>query len=98
MRCVCVCVHASNDTGASRQHTEYVPTTALQFMETLLRHFPRHALLLTDFDRLPEAMPGINGPVVRAIVRPPLACGTHPCPRACRCPADETGASTTHPT
>ncbi|KAI0738529.1 DUF185-domain-containing protein [Daedaleopsis nitida] len=44
---------------------EYIPTRLLTLLRTLRRHFPRHRLLLSDFSSLPNAIPGINAPVVQ---------------------------------
>ncbi|KAG9312860.1 DUF185-domain-containing protein [Chiua virens] len=48
---------------------EYIPTRQLSLLRLLRAHFPRHRLLLTDFSSLPDAVPGINGPVVQTSVR-----------------------------
>lgn len=44
---------------------EFVPTRMLNLLQTLRRHFPRHRLLLSDFSSLPDAIPGVNAPVVQ---------------------------------
>ncbi|KAI0730714.1 DUF185-domain-containing protein [Earliella scabrosa] len=44
---------------------EYIPTRLLTLLRTLRRHFPRHRLLLSDFSSLPNAIQGINAPVVQ---------------------------------
>ncbi|RKP33921.1 S-adenosyl-L-methionine-dependent methyltransferase [Dimargaris cristalligena] len=44
---------------------EFVPTRLLQLMDVLQRYFPRHRLVVSDFFHLPEAVPGIDGPVVQ---------------------------------
>ncbi|KAL3899503.1 MAG: hypothetical protein SGCHY_002008 [Lobulomycetales sp.] len=44
---------------------EFVPTMQLRFFDTLSRYFPRHRLILSDFDALPDSMDGINAPVVQ---------------------------------
>ncbi|KAL1701948.1 S-adenosyl-L-methionine-dependent methyltransferase [Schizophyllum commune] len=44
---------------------EYIPTRLLSLIRTLRNYFPRHRLLLTDFSELPDAIPGINAPVVQ---------------------------------
>lgn len=43
----------------------FVPTGSLQLLDTLVRSFPRHKLVISDFDRLPDAVAGINAPVVQ---------------------------------
>jgi hypothetical protein len=42
----------------------YLPTTALRMFTVLGAYFPRHQLLLADFDALPTSVPGRNAPVV----------------------------------
>ena len=44
---------------------EFIPTRLLSLLQTLRRYFPRHRLLLSDFSSLPDAIPGINAPVVQ---------------------------------
>ncbi|KAJ1976030.1 hypothetical protein H4R34_004126, partial [Dimargaris verticillata] len=44
---------------------EFIPTRSLQLLDTLGKYFPRHRLVLSDFYSLPEAVPGIDGPVVQ---------------------------------
>ena len=44
---------------------EYIPTRLLTLLRTLRRHFPRHRLLLSDFSSLPNAIAGVNAPVVQ---------------------------------
>jgi hypothetical protein len=49
----------------------------LSLLRTLRTHFPRHRLLLSDFSSLPDAIPGVNAPVVQARVRgSAVACST----------------------
>jgi hypothetical protein len=56
---------------------EYIPTRLLSLLRTLRTHFPRHRLLLSDFSTLPDAIPGVNAPVVQARVRgAAVACST----------------------
>jgi len=47
---------------------EYIPTRLLSLLTTLRAHFPRHRLLLSDFSRLPDTIPGVNAPVVQTVV------------------------------
>lgn len=47
----------------------FIPSMATLFFEQLQRYFPLHKLLLVDFDFLPDAMQGKNGPVVQGKVR-----------------------------
>ena len=44
---------------------EFIPTRMFSLLQTLRRYFPRHRLLLSDFSSLPDAVPGINAPVVQ---------------------------------
>jgi hypothetical protein len=44
---------------------EYIPTRLMQFFEVLNRCFPAHKLVTSDFHALPDAVPGINAPVVQ---------------------------------
>lgn len=44
---------------------EYIPTKALAFFDVLREYFPAHRLLMSDFDALPDAVPGMNAPVVQ---------------------------------
>ena len=44
---------------------EFIPTRTLSLLQLLRRYFPRHRLLLSDFSSLPDAISGINAPVVQ---------------------------------
>jgi hypothetical protein len=44
---------------------EYVPTRLMQFFDILDQHFPAHRLLASDFHILPQAVKGLNAPVVQ---------------------------------
>jgi hypothetical protein len=44
---------------------EYIPTRLMQFFDILHNYFPAHRILSSDFHKLPEAIPGINAPVVQ---------------------------------
>lgn len=44
---------------------EYIPTRLMQFFDILRDYFPKHELLTSDFHALPDAVKGINGPVVQ---------------------------------
>ena len=48
---------------------EYIPTRLLSLLQTLRSNFPRHRLLLSDFSSLPDAIPGVNAPVVQTRYR-----------------------------
>jgi hypothetical protein len=44
---------------------EFVPTMTWSFLEQIQSNFKKHHLYLSDFDYLPEAVEGKNGPVVQ---------------------------------
>ena len=44
---------------------EFIPTRLLEFFDILQRYFPLHHLLASDFNALPDAILGINAPVVQ---------------------------------
>ncbi|KAJ1327925.1 SAM-dependent methyltransferase [Microdochium nivale] len=44
---------------------EYIPTRLMQFFDILERYFPAHRLLTSDFHTLPDAVKGMNSPVVQ---------------------------------
>lgn len=44
---------------------EFVPTRQLELLEILRDKFPNHRVLMSDFDTLPEAIEGVNAPVVQ---------------------------------
>ena len=44
---------------------EFIPTRLMQFFDVLEKYFPGHRLLTSDFDTLPEAIKGLNAPVVQ---------------------------------
>ncbi|PSR87414.1 S-adenosyl-L-methionine-dependent methyltransferase [Coniella lustricola] len=44
---------------------EYIPTRLMAFFEVLERYFPNHQLVTSDFHSLPDAIPGLNGPIVQ---------------------------------
>ncbi|KAG0154522.1 hypothetical protein PDIDSM_90 [Penicillium digitatum] len=44
---------------------EYIPTRLMQFFDVLNQYFPAHRLVSSDFSSLPDAVPGINAPVVQ---------------------------------
>ncbi|EGX91316.1 COG1565 domain protein [Cordyceps militaris CM01] len=44
---------------------EYIPTRLMQFFDVLERYFPAHRLVTSDFDTLPQAVKGLNAPVVQ---------------------------------
>lgn len=44
---------------------EYIPTRLMQFFDILEKHFPAHRLVTSDFHKLPDAVRGLNSPVVQ---------------------------------
>jgi hypothetical protein len=44
---------------------EYIPTRLMQFFDILRDYFPAHRLLASDFNSLPDTVPGLNAPVVQ---------------------------------
>ena len=44
---------------------DFIPTKAVLFLESLRSRLPNHRMLVADFARLPDAVPGRNGPVVQ---------------------------------
>lgn len=44
---------------------DFLPTKAVLFAEKLREKLPGHRLLMADFDELPDAVDGRNGPVVQ---------------------------------
>lgn len=44
---------------------EWIPTRCMQFFDVLQKYFPGHRLLLSDFSSLPNAIQGLNAPVVQ---------------------------------
>lgn len=56
---------------------EYIPTRLLQFFDVLSNYFPAHRLVASDFSALPDAVPGLNAPVVQTrYMRRPVAVST----------------------
>lgn len=47
----------------------YIPTTSLSLLQTLSKHFKNHRFLASDFHSLPEAIQGLNGPVVQTRIK-----------------------------
>ncbi|KAK7984139.1 hypothetical protein PG990_012855 [Apiospora arundinis] len=44
---------------------EYIPTRCMQFFDILEKYFPAHRLVTSDFHTLPDAIKGLNSPVVQ---------------------------------
>lgn len=51
--------------GSSYTLPEYIPTRLMQFFDVLNQYFPAHRLVSSDFSSLPDAVPGLNAPVVQ---------------------------------
>lgn len=51
--------------GSSHSLPEYIPTRLMQFFDVLNQYFPAHRLVASDFSSLPDAVPGLNAPVVQ---------------------------------
>lgn len=51
--------------GKSHSLPEYIPTRLMQFFDVLNQYFPAHRLVASDFNFLPDAVPGLNAPVVQ---------------------------------
>lgn len=63
---------------ASPWTSEFIPTGPYSFLKTLCRRFPRHTLLMTDFDALPDTIPGHGAPVVQTRYEgETVACSTY---------------------
>ncbi|PGH16383.1 hypothetical protein AJ80_05233 [Polytolypa hystricis UAMH7299] len=48
---------------------EYIPTRLMQFFDILRDYFPAHRLVSSDFNSLPDSVPGYNAPVVQTRYR-----------------------------
>ncbi|KAF1355027.1 S-adenosyl-L-methionine-dependent methyltransferase [Delphinella strobiligena] len=44
---------------------EYIPTRLMHFFDVLRDYFPNHRLVTSDFHSLPDAVEGVNAPVVQ---------------------------------
>jgi len=44
---------------------EYIPTRLMNFFDVLREYFPNHKLISSDFHALPDAIKGVNSPVVQ---------------------------------
>jgi hypothetical protein len=57
---------------------EFLPTMCMQFLDTLKQYFPNHRLILSDFDQLPDTIPGHMAPVVQTRYKGAMvACSTY---------------------
>ncbi|KAK4688906.1 hypothetical protein P7C73_g1206, partial [Tremellales sp. Uapishka_1] len=57
--------YASLPFAPNLSEPDFIPTKAVMFLERLRDRLPAHRLLVADFDELPEAVEGRNGPVVQ---------------------------------
>lgn len=48
---------------------EYIPTRLMNFFDILREYFPAHKLVTSDFHSLPDAVKGMNAPVVQTRYR-----------------------------
>lgn len=62
-------IYASLPFAPNLSPADYIPTRLLYFLRILQAYFPLHRLLLTDFCSLPDAIPGVNAPVVQTSIR-----------------------------
>jgi len=46
----------------------YIPTDAFRLLKILRQFFSQHGIIFADFNALPGALPGINGPIVQKTV------------------------------
>lgn len=51
--------------AANLSDPEFIPTRLMQFFDVLEKYFPGHRLVTSDFDWLPQAIKGMNAPVVQ---------------------------------
>ena len=51
--------------GGGLSEPEYIPTRLMAFFEVLDRYFPNHQLVTSDFHSLPDAIRGLNAPIVQ---------------------------------
>ncbi|EMT61525.1 Protein midA like protein [Fusarium odoratissimum] len=51
--------------AANLSDPEFIPTRLMQFFDVLEKYFPGHRLVTSDFDWLPQAVKGMNAPVVQ---------------------------------
>ncbi|KAG8163750.1 hypothetical protein KVR01_007047 [Diaporthe batatas] len=55
----------SRGDGSGLSEPEYIPTRLMSFFEVLERFFPNHQLVTSDFHSLPDAIRGLNAPIVQ---------------------------------
>ncbi|KAI9343891.1 S-adenosyl-L-methionine-dependent methyltransferase [Zopfochytrium polystomum] len=57
---------------------DFLPTRLVEMLDLLSLYFPRHRLVLSDFDKLPDAVEGELGPVVQTRYKGDMvACSTY---------------------
>ncbi|RCH93710.1 hypothetical protein CU097_013664, partial [Rhizopus azygosporus] len=57
---------------------EFIPTKLFMLLETLKAYFPKHRLVLSDFSSLPDAVEGVDAPVVQTRYRGTMVpCSTY---------------------
>ncbi|ROV92847.1 hypothetical protein VPNG_09085 [Cytospora leucostoma] len=56
---------AAGRDGSGLSEPEYIPTRLMGFFEVLERYFPNHQLVTSDFHSLPDAIRGLNAPIVQ---------------------------------
>lgn len=84
--------------AANLSDPEFIPTRLMQFFDVLEKYFPAHRLVTSDFDALPQAVRGLNAPVVQTRYRRRMVPVTTPLvsragPRAARACAWLTAAA-----
>lgn len=58
-------VYASMPFAANLSPPDFLPTQSLLLLDVLRNKFPAHRILMSDFDELPDTVPGRNAPVVQ---------------------------------
>ncbi|WVW82166.1 hypothetical protein I302_104172 [Kwoniella bestiolae CBS 10118] len=58
-------LYSSLPFSANLSQPDFLPTKSILFLEHLREKLPNHRLLISDFDTLPDAVEGRNGPVVQ---------------------------------
>ncbi|GAA5895953.1 type II protein arginine methyltransferase [Sporobolomyces salmoneus] len=58
-------IYSSMPFAPNLTQPEFIPTRQLQLLEVLRDKFPNHRVLMSDFDKLPDAVAGVNAPVVQ---------------------------------
>lgn len=58
-------VNSLNPFRGNLSQPEFLPTNAFRLIEVLSSNFPLHRLLVSDFHYLPDAIQGIDAPVVQ---------------------------------